>query len=683
MSFGSKEDSRVDSKADSRMDAKSRTDTLYFTVSTAGHVDHGKTSLLRGLTGIDPDRLKEEKARQMTTDLGFAHLRLPAEQVRKSRPKVDSDIVVSFVDVPGHGKFLKNMLAGVGGLDMALLVVAADEGPMPQTEQHAKILSALGISRVLLIVTKCDMASDAQRSDAISRSKELLQRVELTLVDVAEVSNTTKDGFAEMTEKLVSALVDAGERESARLNAPPFLPIDRVFSIVGYGVVVTGTLVKGAIAQGDNLLIEPGNIKARVRGLETFNTSVSQATAGQRLAINFSLKEGKALARGQVVVGEQCAPTRTLIVELGQPGLKLEEHFEQHVLGQPARIYHGTAECQGAVRWMEALPAKPSGKKTYIAQITLFDPLIAEPGDRFVLRYGDEGLAGGSILITARPRWITRERLVSLAKLLAAGARKEAAVEFLKANPQGLLPDAAFSVLLPPLQLPVLISELIGAGQLTRLSTFVLSAETRKNLFERLVAEVEKAAKSSAHEPSSDGRNSPEALRNKVLPGLDRTAFQEIVREAIEKKLVIRQQEKLLPAKEELLQAPDEVKVLADKVLPILQQHICLEIEELAKQSGADKRKVQAALQHLNKEGRGCVVAHDFASTTESIEAAHKHLSSIFRAKKDIAPGDFREAVGTSRKYAMALLAYFDDKAITRRVQNGRVLLKYPKDEET
>ncbi len=408
------------------------------------------------------------------------------------------------------------MLAGVGGLDMALLVVAADEGPMPQTEQHAKILSALGISRVLLVITKCDMASPTQLNDAIARSKELLQRVDLTLVDVAEVSNITKDGFPALIEKLVNALVDAGERESARLNAPPFLPIDRVFSIVGYGVVVTGTLVKGAIAQGDNLLIEPGNIKARVRGLETFNTSVASATAGQRLAINFSLKEGKALARGQVVVGEQCSPTSTLIVELGQPGVKLEDNFQQHVLGQPARIYHGTAERQGAVRWMEDLPADANGKKSFIAQITLFDPLIAEPGDRFVLRYGDEGLAGGRILITARPRWITRERLVSLAKLLAANDKKSAALDFLKANPQGLLPDSAFASLLPPLSLPVVISELIGAQKLTRVSSFVLSPETRKNLFDRLVVEVEKAAQPTS-DSSTDVRNSQEALRNRVL----------------------------------------------------------------------------------------------------------------------------------------------------------------------
>lgn len=659
--------------------------TLYFTVSTAGHVDHGKTSLLRGLTGTDPDRLKEEKARQMTTDLGFAHLRVPTETVKKSRPSFDTDIVVSFIDVPGHGKFLKNMLAGVGGLDMALLVVAADEGPMPQTEQHAKILSTLGINKVLLVITKCDMASEAQRQDAVERSKQLLQRLELNIVNVAEVSNTTKSGFPEMTEMLVNALIDAGERESARLNAPPFLPIDRVFSITGYGVVVTGTLVKGAISQGDNLMIEPGNIKARVRGLETFNTSVEHATAGQRLAINFSLKDAKALARGQVVVAEQCSPTNTLIVELGQAGLKLEDNFQQQVLGQPARIYHGTAECPGAVRWMDSLPVSSMGKKSFIAQITLFEPLIAEPGDRFVLRYGNEGLAGGRILVTTRPRWLSREKLTNLAQLIAEGHHNQAVLEFLKTNPQKALPDAAFSCLLPPLDLPKIISGLIEQNHLCRISNFVIEPETREQLLKRLVAEVEKSANVSNDSQSmpSELKNTQEALRSRVVGGLDRNVFQELVKGAIDQNLIIRQAEKLLPAKAELLQAPTEVRTLAETLSSILENHVCLELEELAKQANSDKRKVFTAIQLLAQEERAVVVSHDFASSMKIIALAHKCLSKLFREKKDIAPGDFREAVGTSRKYAMAMLAYFDDRAITRRIQNKRVLLKYPKDEET
>ncbi|MBC7997936.1 MAG: selenocysteine-specific translation elongation factor [Leptolyngbya sp.] len=653
------------------------TETLYFTVSTAGHVDHGKTSLLRVLTGIDPDRLKEEKQRQMTTDLGFAHLRLPAEGIKK-----ETDVVISFIDVPGHGKFLKNMLAGVGGLDMALLVVAADEGPMPQTVQHAKILSLLGIKRVLLIITKTDMASPAQLETAVSDSRQLLDDVELELVDIAEVSNVFQKGFSELRAKLVKALVEGGERESARLDAPPFLPIDRVFTVQGYGVVVTGTLVKGSISIGDNLIVEPGNLKARVRGLETFNTSIPKATAGQRLAINLALKENKTLERGQVVVGEQCVATKTLIVTLSQPGLKLEDDFKKNVSSQPARIYHGTAECPGAVRWMEALPEDDQGRQSYIAQVALYEPLIAEPGDKFILRFGDDGLAGGTILVTTRPRWISRESLNRLAKHLALGEQKAALLEFLNANPQRLLKDSIFNCFLPPLVLPKVVAELVAENKLTHLADFAVTTETHKDLFEKLVSEVENSAKTqSASSASQEHRNDQEALRNRILPGLERAAFQALVKEGIEKQKIVRQAEKLLPAQSAKVETPAALSELCTKVMDVLTGNFCLEIDEITRQVSSDRRSVQSALQLLSKENLASIVAHDFASSSKSINLAHKQLERLFTEKKDIGPGDFKESIGVTRKYAMALLTYFDDKAITRRMTDRRVLLKYPTEE--
>lgn len=662
------------------------TETLYFTVSTAGHVDHGKTSLLRVLTGIDPDRLKEEKERQMTTDLGFAHLRLSAEGMKKDsdfrKDGADTDVVISFIDVPGHGKFLKNMLAGVGGLDMALLVVAADEGPMPQTVQHAKILSLLGIKRVLLIITKTDMASPAQLDSAVSESRQLLEDVELELVDIAEVSNVFQKGFDQLRDKLIKALIKAGERESARLNAPPFLPIDRVFNVQGYGVVVTGTLVKGSISTGDNLIVEPGNLKARVRGLETFNTSISKATAGQRLAINLSLKDNKTLARGQVVVGEQSVATKTLIVTLGQPGLELEDDFKHSVSSQPARIYHGTAECAGAVRWMEALPPDANGRQIFIAQVALYEPLIAEPGDKFILRFGDDGLAGGTILVTTRPRWISRESLNRLAKHLAAGETKSAVLEFLNANPQRLLKDPTFGCFLPPLVLPVVVSTLVAENKITHLADFAVTTETHDELFEKLVSEVENAAKSQTVSSSTqEQRNDQEALRNRILPGLERTAFQALVKEAIDKQKIVRQAEKLRPAKSTITETPAALSELCVKIMAVLDNNFCLELEEIARQVSSDKRSVQAGVQLLAKDNLAQVVAHDFAISARSLNIAHKQLERLFNEKKDIGPGDFKESIGVTRKYAMALLTYFDDKAITRRMTDRRVLLKFPKEE--
>ena len=221
---------------------------LYFTVATAGHVDHGKTSVLRCLTGIDPDRLKEEKQRQMTTDLGFAHLNLPSGN--ESSP----DIVVGFIDVPGHGKFLKNMLAGVGGIHMALLVVAADEGPMPQTVRHVKILSLLGIRQAVVVLTKIDVAPPARQTEVTEKVRSLLETYGLECLDIVPVSCTQVKGFDQLRQCLKKSL--------SHVEPPPslsgaLLPIDRVFSKSGYGVVITGTLVRGSLAVGTRSRLSP------------------------------------------------------------------------------------------------------------------------------------------------------------------------------------------------------------------------------------------------------------------------------------------------------------------------------------------------------------------------------------------------------------------------------------------
>lgn len=266
---------------------------VYFTVATAGHVDHGKTSLLRALTGIDPDRLKEEKLRGLTTDLGFAHLSLKSDDGSATTK-------IGFVDVPGHGKFLKNMLAGVGGIDMALLVVAADEGPMPQTDQHAKILALLGVKNVLLIVTKIDLASVEEQQSAALAAQKMLAKYDLICVNSIFVSSTTKRGLDEIVPALLIGLKNVVDR-TERLDSPVYLPIDRVFTKTGYGTVVTGTLVRGTLDVGSNVLVEPGSLSARIRGMESFGKSINKAHAGQRLAINLVLKQTKPLERGQAL----------------------------------------------------------------------------------------------------------------------------------------------------------------------------------------------------------------------------------------------------------------------------------------------------------------------------------------------------------------------------------------------
>ena len=279
---------------------------LYFTVSTAGHVDHGKTSVLKRLTGIDTDRLKEEKQRQMTTDLGFAHLRLAAPEAFSGA----SHFQVGFIDVPGHGKFLKNMIAGVGALDMALLVVAADEGPMPQTLQHIEILALLGIKKVLLVVNKCDLVKGEAVSSIITEFSALLAKYDLSTVDAVPVSSVTPSGFEELKRAIAKCLAGIPSRTTSSLGQMPvYLPVDRAFSMVGHGLVVTGTLVRGSVHQGDSVFIEPVGLKARVRGLETFGKTVEVAHPCQRLAINLAVKEHDKVKRASLYwVNPSAAP---------------------------------------------------------------------------------------------------------------------------------------------------------------------------------------------------------------------------------------------------------------------------------------------------------------------------------------------------------------------------------------
>ncbi len=657
------------------------TEPLYFTVATAGHVDHGKTSLLRALTGIDPDRLKEEKQRQMTTDLGFAHLTikpLPTGADRAQSEANQRDYKVGFIDVPGHGKFLKNMLAGVGGIDLALLVVAADEGPMPQTIQHVKILALLGVGNVLVIVNKVDVASDEQKQLALSGTKELLAKYGLNCVDVLFVSSTRRIGIEAIPTALRSALSAVTKRElengTPGYPTPGYLPIDRVFSKAGYGVVITGTLVRGFFRVGDSVYVEPGNIQARVRGLESFGEQRQQASAGQRVAMNLVLKANKPLARGQAVFGQRPSACQTLIADLNL--FESDTVFESvdDLVGQQIRLYHGTAEKTGHIRWLERVQTK-EGEKT-IAQISLTEMITAEPADKFVLRYGDFGIAGGVILIGARPRWLTRKRLMPLAILLIEHQFEAAANFCIENNPQRMLNQNALEGVLP-LPKRQLVQDLLQKSIFVRLGDYVTNAKVKDELQQRILSAVEKAT-SAGGSAESAGINL-ETLRSSALSGLDKQAFQQLVKAAIDAGSLIKEGDKVK------LPGSDETKTAAqcagdtDEIMKLLAEHVCLEIDEIAEQLKRDRATVLTLINQLSKQGKASVVNYDFASSNEALQKAHVILAQLWQEEKGITPSNFKERLGVTRKYAMPLLSYFDDHSITRRTAEGRMLLKQPK----
>jgi len=666
----------------------------------------------------------------------------------KSTVGEESELVVGFVDVPGHGKFLKNMLAGVGAIDMALVVVAADEGPMPQTIQHVKIISLLGVRKCILVLNKVDLADEETQAVALSEAQELLETYGVEVLESVKTAvgsavgwvsvrdeassgglrgddansggraggsgassssgtGTTGNGIAELKAAIVRQVMALPPRErildAAGTVLPSFLPIDRVFSKSGFGVVVTGTLVKGVIKVGDNVLIQPGDIGARVRGLETFGRRLERALPGQRLAVNMSLKENKPIARGQTIVGStETKSTDTLIVQLTDLGgieVRGKESAKDKISPQAIRFYHGTAERVGQLRWIDKIEVdgethgSDGGKREaagggrhvaagfdgdscgelMIGQLHLTEPVVAKPGERFVVRYGDFGIAGGEIVVASRPRWLTRPLLGQLSTLIMKGALDEAAVLFINSAPHKSISASSLVDLVPETDLAPLLARLVKNHQVVKLGDQLITEEEKK--------QIEDGIRTAVSQPQSEIEEpgfSQESVRVNIAPLLDRTVFQHIVKDMVAGNVLQKSGERIALAGKAPAGATSEKQEAGGKVLKVLSEHICLEISELSKSTGYGDKELVSILNQLSKEGKAVVVNYEYASTTAAIKQAHEALARVWQRQKNISPGDFREELGTSRKYIMALLAHFDDTQVTRRLQSGRVLLKNP-----
>ncbi|MBS2008914.1 MAG: selenocysteine-specific translation elongation factor [Cyanobacteria bacterium SZAS TMP-1] len=647
----------------------------YFTIATAGHVDHGKTSLIKALTGINPDRLKEEQERQMTTDLVFAHLLVDAPDAPGK-----STLGLGFIDVPGHGKFIKNMLAGVGGIELALLVVAADEGPMPQTVQHVKILSLLGVRSAVVALTKLDLVDAARCSAVEAKVRALLARYHISVAGLEFVSSVKGEngpGIAELKKALALAVASFNPASvAAASNAAGYLPIDRVFAKSGYGTVVTGTLVEGAFRVGDQVMIEPGHIAARIRGLETFGQTQEVARAGQRLAINLSAKEHKLnLSRGLCVLAGTKNVTSDLFVRIVDYGAENDSEPDgarkARLSPKPIKLYHGTMEAAGALRWIEQVG------DVAVGHIHLSDAIVVSPGDRYVLRYGDDGIAGGEVLLCQKPRWLTRKYLIQLAPLLVqpGGDLAKALLNVLQLHPGKALHADQLGWVVRDALLAQTLAKLGADKQVENISGFVMATGIKEGLKEKTLATLKAQLKSE--EAIASGVNL-ETIRRLVAPHLDRRVMQELIKELAQAGLLVRKDDKIF-GPQGGAQPSATLDAYTTSVMKVLNGVLCLEITEIGKLTGSDPKKVRLAVERLAKLDLADVINYDFASSKRSVDEAHRKLLKIWQAKKDISPADFRDELATTRKYALALLAYFDDHQVTRRTANGRALLKQPK----
>jgi selenocysteine-specific elongation factor len=383
-----------------------------YVIGTAGHVDHGKSTLVKALTGIDPDRLQEEKAREMTIDLGFAWLKLPSGKE------------ISIVDVPGHERFIKNMLAGVGGFDAALVVIAADEGIMPQTEEHLDILKLLQIERGVIALTKCDMVDEEwlalMTEEVREKLQERLGKNGLASAPLVPVSARTGFGLKDLTKVIDQTLSETAVRTDL---GKPRLPVDRVFSISGFGTVVTGTLVDGQFKVGQEVEIVPGNIKSRVRGLQMHKTKSEIAPPGNRVAVNLTGLEVGDLQRGQVVTIpgwlESSDRIDVRINLLADSPVEIEQNSRFD-------FFSGTTEAQAGVTVLDKAKILPG--ESGLLQLRLSEAVAVAKGDKFILRLPSPSQTiGGGQVIDVRPRRHKRfqEEVIQTLETLEQGTPAE------------------------------------------------------------------------------------------------------------------------------------------------------------------------------------------------------------------------------------------------------------------
>jgi len=625
-------------------------------VGTAGHIDHGKTSLVKALTGTDTDRLPEEKARGITIDLGFAFLEEP------------DGLTIEIVDVPGHERFIKNMLAGVGGIDLAMLVIAADEGVMPQTREHFAICSLLHIPGGLVVLTKTDMVEadwlELVRDDVGS----LVRGTFLDGCPIVAVSARTGEGIPELR----AALRDLASKVPARgTDQLPRLPVDRVFTIKGFGTVVTGTLMAGRLRVDDRVEVFPTGLQAKVRGLQTHGRPVGEASAGQRTAVNFQGVDRAAVERGNVVgLAGTLAPSVLMdgTLELLPDAPRALKPRDR------VRVHAGTTEIMARVLLLDR-PELPPGQAAF-ARFRLEQPLVALPGDRFVIRSYSPmvTIGGGTLLDIAPPRFkLKAPAHLAHLRLLAEGPPDAVVEEHIRHAGGGGVRTAALSGRVPfgPDRLRALLEGLQGAGRIVAIDRdWFVHPESLARLRELALAAIEQFHRAFPLRPGM----SREELRGRA-GAPDERVFAHLVA-ALEAQGVVRTD------RDKIRLASHDVRLSAEqqKTVDRLEQEFLGAAaappspEEALGRAGLSGDEDHELFQVLVEARKLVRVKESLYFHAQALEAIQDKLVAMLRERKEIGPGDIKDLLGISRKYAIPLLEFFDARRVTARVGERRVL---------
>ena len=630
-------------------------------IGTAGHIDHGKSSLVRALTGIDPDRLKEEKERGITIDLGFAYL------------KGDAGVSLGFVDVPGHERFVKNMLAGVGGIDLVMLVVAADESVMPQTREHFAICRLLRIPMGLIAVTKCDLVDPELREIAILETKELVAGSFLENAPVVEVSTRTGEGMESLRTTLETLARSAPTRSaSGRFR----LPVDRVFSMKGFGTVVTGTIASGSVAPDDEVQILPRGLEVRVRGLQVHGDRQARASAGQRAALNLQGIEVSDVVRGDVLV-ERDAFRPTLMLDcdlevLASSPIPVKDLSRVH-------LHLGTAQVLARARVLGGAKSIAPGARGLV-QLRLEAPIVAARGDRFILRrYSPLETIAGGLVLDAYPAKHSVASLTAAERLVALGGADAALVAAGFVNESGAAGVSEIELGrrlgVGATELEEILGSLLKDGKaalVSRAPRVLIDPGVIDEMGRKLEAILRTFQKKN---PLLGGMPKSE-LCEKAGSRAPVDVFELILAKLAERKR-LRVAKDLVSTFDHQIHLSEDESRARDLLVERYQTAGVRpqSLSEVASEAKLDVKLLERIQRVLLKEGTLVSISEGMVFHRDSLSQLKENVRS-YKSKRDrIDVAFFKEMAGVTRKHAIPLLEWLDRERVTQRSGNERVIL--------
>ncbi|SKA94732.1 selenocysteine-specific elongation factor [Caloramator quimbayensis] len=632
----------------------------HIVIGTAGHIDHGKTTLIKALTGRDTDTLREEKERGISINLGFTYFDLPSGKR------------AGIVDVPGHERFIKNMLAGVGGIDVVLLVIAADEGVMPQTVEHVNILELLDIKKGIVVITKKDMVDDEWLKMIADDIKKYLGSTFLKEAPIIPVSSINGDGLDILTKTIDEMTQEIEDRD---VVTDFRLPIDRVFTISGFGTVVTGTLISGTIKEGDLCEIYTKGIKTKIRSIQVHEESVKEAGAGQRVAVNLSGVKTDEVQRGDVL-SKVGAMESSLIIDCR---LKYLKDAEKPLKNRDRiRLYHGTSEILGRVIILDKEIVNPGD--TALIQIRLEGSIAARRGDKYVIRsYSPmHTIGGGTILEPNAAKHKINDKKVIEELLLKEKGNPSEVVEKTIEKFSNVFPKKEDIIKLSGkgvLNAEDIISDLINKGKIFEIKSgdgnvyiHIKYIEHQKENASKLLKDYHGLNPLKAGMPKEEfkvklfGKNIKQRLYDELLLLLKEDTIDLSENYIWLKGFEIKFDDKQEKIKEEIIKKFEEAHFQPPKA------------EDMLKGFGKEEKSAKMVFASLVDMDKIIKINEEMYLTKENYEEAKNLIRNIIENNGFITLGEFRDKIGSSRKYAVALLEHFDTVKFTKRLEDKRVL---------